>query len=107
MARRNLPRRAVSPLQLASRVLYSIEDRAECTAKKEAKLAEKLAKQALKAVTPTNAQPFARKEKKEKEKKEVAPVEEWVNTTPKGEKKGELTPVSALPCLSLAAGKQS
>jgi hypothetical protein len=30
-----------------------------------------------------------KKDKKEKEKKEVAPVEEWVNTTPKGEKKGE------------------
>lgn len=95
MAKRSLPRRAVRPLQHAARVLSPIETRAECTAKKEAKLAEKLAKQALKAVTPTNAQPSARKEKKEKEKKEVAPVEEWVNTTPKGEKKGELTPLSS------------
>lgn len=30
-----------------------------------------------------------RKDKKQKEKKEVAPDEEWVNITPKGEKKGK------------------
>ncbi|BEI85358.1 hypothetical protein CcaverHIS002_0507590 [Cutaneotrichosporon cavernicola] len=56
-------------------------------AKKAAKLAEKAAKQAAKASTAA-AQPAApKKEKKEKEKKVELPAEEWVNTTPEGEKK--------------------
>lgn len=58
------------------------------TAKKEAKRLERLAKAAAKTpVAPTP--PSSKKEKKEKEKKEVAPAVEWVNTTPKGEKKGQ------------------
>ncbi|GFZ46248.1 Valine--tRNA ligase [Saitozyma sp. JCM 24511] len=58
-------------------------------AKKEAKRLEKLAKAAVKAVVP-QAGTSARKEKKEKAAKESAtatPAEQWVNTTPAGEKK--------------------
>ncbi|RXK38345.1 valine-tRNA ligase [Tremella mesenterica] len=57
-------------------------------AKKEAKRLEKLARLAAKqAAAPIiNA---TKKDRKEKEKKEVAPTEAWVNTTPPGEKKGE------------------
>lgn len=50
---------------------------------------EKLAKQAAKAATTAAAPAAPKKEKKEKEKKVEAPIEEWVNTTPAGEKKGE------------------
>jgi valyl-tRNA synthetase len=63
----------------------------QCIAKKEAKRLEKLAKAAVKAVVP-QAGTSARKEKKEKAAKESAtatPAEQWVNTTPAGEKKGE------------------
>lgn len=66
---------------------------ADVLAKKEAKRLEKLAKAAVKAVTPASTgAPSARKEKKEKEKEAkaaAAPVEAWVNTTPAGEKKGK------------------
>ena len=54
-------------------------------AKKEAKRLERLAKAALKTAAPSSSAP--KKEKKEKEKKEAVVQEEWVNTTPKGEKK--------------------
>lgn len=55
-------------------------------AKKEAKQLEKLAKAAVKVPVATSSAP--KKDKEKKEKKEVASVEEWVNPTPKGEKKG-------------------
>jgi hypothetical protein len=67
-------------------------------AKKEAKRLEKLAKAAVKAVVP-QAGTSARKEKKEKAAKESAtatPAEQWVNTTPAGEKKGELHKTSPM-----------
>jgi len=50
-------------------------------------MAEKAARSAMKTPAPA-ANAGAKKEKKEKEKKEVAPAVEFVNTTPKGEKKG-------------------
>lgn len=57
-----------------------------CTAKKEEKRLEKAAKFAAKNVK-TVATPGDKKVK-EKEKKDVEPP--FVNTTPKGEKKGEI-----------------
>ena len=60
------------------------------TAKKEAKRLERLAKAAVK--NPSSASGTSsglKKEKEKKEKREVLPGEEWVNPTPKGEKKGE------------------
>ncbi|WVQ78003.1 hypothetical protein IAT38_000084 [Cryptococcus sp. DSM 104549] len=60
-----------------------VKEISKSAAKKEAKRLEKLAKAATKAPT---AQP--KKEKTEKKEKKVeAPVEAFVNTTPKGEKK--------------------
>ncbi|KAI9098772.1 tRNA synthetases class I-domain-containing protein [Phlyctochytrium arcticum] len=58
-------------------------------AKRLAKLAKFQAKQAAKAATPAvTPNPEKQKEKKEKkEKKETEPEPEFVNTTPKGEKK--------------------
>ncbi|KAL1411261.1 valine--tRNA ligase [Vanrija albida] len=56
-------------------------------AKKAAKLAEKLAKQAAKGPAQPVPAAGAKKEKKEKKVVEAAPAEEWVNPTPKGEKK--------------------
>lgn len=59
-----------------------------CIAKKEAKRLEKLAKAATKTSAAQSQAP--KKEKAEKkEKKAEAPAEAWVNTTPKGEKKGQ------------------
>jgi valyl-tRNA synthetase len=60
------------------------------SAKKEAKRAEKLAKLAAKNVQ--QAKPAAvggSKEKKVKQEKPKEEEEEFVNTTPKGQKKGE------------------
>jgi valyl-tRNA synthetase len=59
----------------------------ESLAKREAKRLERLAKAAVKQAATAVVHP--RKDKKQKEKKEVAPDEEWVNITPKGEKKGK------------------
>ncbi|WWD15831.1 valine-tRNA ligase [Kwoniella shandongensis] len=55
-------------------------------AKKEAKRLEKLAKAAAKGPTAVQQPKKDKAEKKEK-KVEAAPAEEWVNPTPKGEKK--------------------
>ena len=44
----------------------------------------------MKATTST-VPPAARKDKKEKEKKEAAPVQELIDSTPEGEKKGRPT----------------
>ena len=75
------PRRVVRPsLPLLSWFTHA-------AAKKEAKRLEKIAKQAVKTTTSA-VQPAAKKERKEKEKKESAVAEEWINTTPAGEKKG-------------------
>lgn len=54
-------------------------------AKKEAKRLEKLAKAAVKA--PATSLHAPKKDKEKKEKKEVSQAEEWVNQTPKGDKK--------------------
>lgn len=64
--------------------------RADMTAKKAAKAAEREAKQAARGVVnkPTWGEP--KKDKKEKAKIEGVSVTEWVNPTPEGEKKGEL-----------------
>lgn len=54
-------------------------------------MAELAAKKAVKAAAPApNAPGTSARAEKKKEKKVEAVVEEWLNTTPKGEKKGEL-----------------
>jgi valyl-tRNA synthetase len=58
----------------------------ESLAKREAKRLERSVKAAVKQAASTLVHP--RKDKKQKEKKEVVPDEEWINITPKGEKKG-------------------
>lgn len=68
--------------------------RSRITAKKEAKRLEKLARAAAKTVVPSASTSTApKKEKKEKAAKtEAGSLEEWVNPTPAGEKKGGLSP---------------
>nr|XP_019013438.1 valine-tRNA ligase [Kwoniella pini CBS 10737]OCF52219.1 valine-tRNA ligase [Kwoniella pini CBS 10737] len=62
-----------------------VKEITKSAAKKEAKRLEKLAQKAAKG--PTVAQGPKKDKAEKKEKKAEAPVEEWVNTTPKGEKK--------------------
>ncbi|KAK6902833.1 valine-tRNA ligase [Kwoniella mangroviensis CBS 8507] len=61
------------------------KEQSKNAAKKEAKRLEKLALKAAKG--PAVAQGAKKDKSEKKEKKVEAPVEEWVNTTPKGEKK--------------------
>lgn len=68
-------------------------------AKKAAKLAEKQAKLAAKQTKQVVA-PAAGGAKKEKAKKEEKVEEAFVNTTPKGEKKGESFRRDAVPVIS-------
>lgn len=64
-----------------------VAEHTHCIAKKEAKRLEKLAKAATKTSAAQSQAP--KKEKAEKKEKKVdVPAEAWVNTTPKGEKKG-------------------
>jgi hypothetical protein len=80
---RNQRKVVCSPIQLHS------EPRAESNvAKKEAKRAERAAKAAVKNVPTASTSTAPKKEKVVKEKKEAPPAEEWINPTPKGEKKG-------------------
>jgi valyl-tRNA synthetase len=74
------------------------------SAKKAAKAAEREAKQAARGVSAKPTWGESKKDKKEKAKIEGVSVTEWVNPTPEGHKKGELTAMRVLSWRSDVSG---